>query len=261
MILNEFYNRIQSARDLNELGQVASELAKMRATYENQGVIRKPEGGDQDIKEVVKDLFRDQLGAIEKIIFASAWSLADKGPDEALEKGAKTALWEALKVMVEDQFGTLAKEITSAVEDMDFKGFVNAAAAAAGALMKSLKDRNGILNETLRILRKNGLILEKSIEYSLRRWLFDVLDKVESIFKAILTLLASPVVIFIRLTFLNPSKIATDSGELYIAFQGLSRKLERRSQELLRSEIPYQWTSPVSYKVPTSSGPTLNRIP
>jgi hypothetical protein len=260
MIVGEFDARIRSARDLQELVQVASDLADVRSTFERQGVIRKPEDGDADVKEAVKSAITDQLGVLEKIIFSSAWTLYEKGVDDAIKEGFKVALWEVMKEIIEAWLGKLAKEVASAIKEREIKGVVKAAGAAAEALLKSLTDRDGLLRETIRIMRRNGLIVDKSIEYSLRRLLIDGLKEVGSALEAIVTLLRSPVIIVLKI-FFTPSKVVDGSGELYLAFRSLSSQLASRLQEFQPSALGGQTSSAAANLRPISIGPTIGPMP
>ena len=91
-------NRIRTAQDLNEMLNISSDLHEAKERYIKLGLLRKPNPGDKEVFDAVKLAFEDCLGGFfQKLIFSSAWTLAEMGIDETIKDAFKKAFWEALK--------------------------------------------------------------------------------------------------------------------------------------------------------------------
>jgi hypothetical protein len=95
------------------------------------------------------------------------------------------------------------------------------------------------MRQILRAMRNNGLLVDKSLEYNLRKLLEKKLTSVAGGVSAITKILSAPVYVFLKV-ILTPSRVASDAEENYMGFKTLNERLQKRYEELLPNlpEVP-----------------------
>jgi DNA polymerase I-like protein with 3'-5' exonuclease and polymerase domains len=252
-LLNQFNHRIAAADTLEELAQVAADLAAARKALEQAGVIRKPVAGDKEVRDAVRESITDQVGTLEKIIINGIWEgVTKEDVPEGIIAAFKSAFWEATKATLEDKWGAFAKDAAAAVKSHRPKDILKAGADAAAALAKSFSDKDGLMRQALKTMRKNGIFVDKQMEFKLRKLLEKKLGSLAGNISAIGKIFASPVYVFFKV-LLTSSRVATDAEENYISFEILNDRLALRYQQLL-PDLPFD---PMQIQPPAMPGPEI----
>jgi hypothetical protein len=255
-LLYEFDHRIAAADTLEKLAQVAADLVATRKALEKAGAITKPTPGDKAVQDAVREAITDQLGTLQKIIVNGIWDgVANEDVPEGALAAFKTAFWEAAKQTIEAKWGTFAKDAAAAIKSHRPKDVLKAGADAAAALAKSFSDQDGLMREALKALRKNGVV-DKKLEYNLRKLLEKKLIRVADSISAIAKLFSAPVYIFFKV-LLTSSRTATDAEENYMGFEDLNDRLQKRYQELLPPLPDFDASLPMRLK--TVTGPEIRQ--
>jgi hypothetical protein len=242
----KFDHRIAAARSLEELYQVSLELAEARKKLELSGVIRKPEAGDKEVKDAVREAITDQMGALKKIIVDGVWAVVDNDDrdlDAGVAEAMKTAFWETVQAILENTKGDFAKDVEEAIRERKFKDIAKAGAEAVESIAKSFGDKEGVIRKALQVMRSKGIFIDKQMEGKIRRLAGKKLASLSGSLSALAKFFASPVFIFVKLLLIS-NTVMDDAGEIYEAFDTLQERITDRHNELLP-------------ELPTAPGPEL----
>jgi hypothetical protein len=234
-LASEFYRRIELATTHNDLARIAADVGEVRRHYEQQGLIRKPPGGDDDVKKLIKEEVGGQLKFLWSLLFSAAWEAADKDIEDGVREAAKKALWDVCKQIIEDRYGAFVLAVVKACKSRDLKGLLKASEEAVKGLAQSFSEPDGIMREVLKRMGKSG-VLDKTQQYAVRRFLERHLTSFAKSVSSLAKLTASPFV-FIRIT-LTPSTTVDDAGERYYLFKGLGERISAKAQELYGRRDP-----------------------
>lgn len=229
VVVDTFDKRIAAARSLQQLLEIASDIAQVREDLVKRKAIRTPVPGDQAIKDLVLSLVTEKMSTLQKIAFTATQELVEAGASAATAKACAEALSEAIDFVLEEWLGKFAKALRGAIEKRDVPALVKACAAAIEDLAAGLKDGNSLVRRTLQILKARGVNLG---EAQLGKWVLARLDSFTSVIKEITSLwTAHPLVIIARL-LLTPSNTASDSEGLFLLYKELGDKLQARMREI-----------------------------
>jgi hypothetical protein len=259
-LIDRFDHRITTARTLEQLAAIAAEIAQTRKALERSGMIVKPVPGDKAVRDAVRESITDQLGVLEKIIFAGAWEGATEMDLSAGVLAAfKKACWEAAKAEIEERWGKFAKDAAEAAKSHRPKDILKAGADAGAALAKSFSDKDGFMRKVLKIMRKEGIFIdEKKMEYGLRKLLEKKLASLSEGISTIAKIFTNPVYVFFKV-LLTPSRVASDAEEDYSAFDDLTRRLQNRYEQLAP---PLPLSEPLSrIRIDAEPGPVIRARP
>ena len=232
-VVIDLRGRIEAAETVEQLIELSRLVAAVRTTFRKEGAIERGGRRDADLRSAVLDRLTERMGVVQQMVVDGLWAAADTGDvEEAGGEVIVSACWEVIKTIIEARFGAFAEKAADAIRDRSVDAFVEAGVAAFEGIAESFSDRDGVMREVLKRLKKAGIGIDGRMESRLRKRLATFFgNTLAGTMEVLGVILKSPVVVFLRLSLVSDD-VAGDAVELGHALDFVEARLARRLLEM-----------------------------